>query len=345
MKTVMIVKDYNKETGALGEIECLDIPQPKVVNDDDVLVKVAYSSVCGSDPNMLKGMLPIKVPRPLGHEFSGIIEDLGPKATKSGLKVGDRVTGDFQQTCGVCDYCRNGLSQFCANTINRTSAQSQYLVWSEAQIFKLPDSLNLLEATLAEPFTIALHAMEKADMKLGAKVAISGGGGIGLMLVQLAKLIGASQVTLLEPVESKRKLALSLGADYAIDSINENVTEITAEITHGLGFDVIIESSGNSKAAETALEISAKGGHIVYFSMYKTDYNLPLNLFNYCYHRELRIQGMYLAQGSFPRAIAMLPRMNFKPLIQKIYSLDECKLAYADQMSGNYAKIVFDCSK
>jgi (R,R)-butanediol dehydrogenase/meso-butanediol dehydrogenase/diacetyl reductase/L-iditol 2-dehydrogenase len=87
------------------------------------------------------------------------------------------------------------------------------------------------------------------------------------------------------------------------------------------------------------------GGTIVYFSMYDMGYNLPLNLFNYCYHKEITIKGMFLAQLVFERAVEMMVRINLRPLISKVYSLDECKQAYEDQMSGQYAKLVFDCQK
>lgn len=344
MKAVMVVKDYNRETGELGEVACIDVPMPKIVNDDDVLIKVAYASICGSDPNVLKGLFPDRAPCPIGHELSGTIEMLGPKAEEQGWKVGDRVTGNFYVSCGVCDYCRDGMGQFCPNAVGKVGTQAQYIVWSSSQLYKLPDSVDLLTGTLAEPFNIALHAIEVADIKLGARLAISGAGGIGLMLVQLARICGVSQVTVIEPEERKRKLALELGADYTIDPLHDDVLAKTAEITKGLGFNVVLEASGNSKAAETALQIAAKQGHVVYFSMYKTDYNLPVNLYKYCYHNEIRIQGMFLGQSSFARAVAMLPRVNLKPIIDKIYSLDDCKQAYADQMSGKYAKLVFDCS-
>ena len=345
MKAVMLVKDYNPETGELGEVECRDIPVPELVNNDDVLIKVAYASVCGSDPNVLKGFFPDRAPCQIGHEMSGTIEKLGSRAEEVGWKIGDRVTGNFYQACGACDYCHDGMEQFCPNAVGKVGAQAQYIVWSANQLYKLPDSVDFLTGTLAEPFNIALHALEVADMKLGAKVAISGGGGIGLMLVQLARISGASQVVLLEPVESKRKLATEMGADHVIDPLSEDVQAKTAELTGNRGFNVVIESSGNSKAAETALKIAAKQGHLVYFSMYDMDYNLPLNLFRYCYHNEIRIQGMFLGQYSFARAVALLPRVNLKPLVEKIYPLDDCKQAFEDQMSGKYAKLVFDCSE
>jgi len=345
MKAVMLVKDYNPDTGELGEVDCLEVPVPELANEDDVLIKVAYASICASDTNVLRGMFPDRAPCFIGHELSGTIAELGPKAKLMGWKVGDRVTGNFFKTCETCDYCRDGMGQFWPNAVAKVGAQADYIVWSASQLYKLPDSVDLLSGTLAEPFNIALHALEISDMKPGARVAVSGAGGIGLMLVQLAKICGASQVTILEPVQRKRELALELGADYAIDPVNDDVEAKANQVTGSRGFNVVLEASGNSQAAETVLRIAAKQGHVVYFSMYKMDYNLPVNLYKYCYHNEIRIQGMFLGQYSFARSMAMLPRVNFKPLIDKIYSLEDCKQAYADQMSGQYVKLVFDCSK
>lgn len=345
MKAVLLVKDYDKATNTMGEIDCREIEKPKIVHDDDVLIKVAYASICGSDPNLLKGLFSFKAPFQWGHEFSGTVEALGPGTGKKGLKAGDRVTGNFYKTCGVCHYCRNMMEQFCPYPEENPKAQAQYFVLRESQVYAIPDSVDLMDATLIEPFAIAVRAMERADIRIGQRIAISGGGGIGLMLAQLAKNAGASKVAVIEPVERKRRLALAMGADAAIDPFSENLAEKSAALTKGYGFDAVIEASGNTKAAESCLQIAGRGGTIVYISMYDMDYNLPLNLFQYCHHQEITIKGMFLAQLAFERAVEMMARMNFRPLISKIYSLDECKQAYEDQMSGQYAKLVFDCQK
>jgi 2-desacetyl-2-hydroxyethyl bacteriochlorophyllide A dehydrogenase len=345
MKAVLLVKDYDKETNTLGEIGCREVAKPQIIHADDVLIKVAYASLCGSDPNLLKGLFPFKAPFQWGHEFSGIIEEMGPGATKKGLKVGDRVTGNFYKTCGACHYCRNMMEQFCPHPEENPKAQAQYFVLRESQVYVIPDSVDLKEATLIEPFAIAVRAIEKSDIKIGQRIAISGGGGIGLMIAQLARKAGASKVVVIEPVKSKRQLALEMGADVAIDPLAENLTQRSNTLTNGYGFDAVIEASGNTKAAESCLEIVGNGGTIVYFSMYDMNYELPLNLFKYCYHKELTIKGMFLAQLVFERAVEMMARMDLRPLISKVYSLDECRQAYADQISGQYAKLVFDCQK
>lgn len=155
MKAVMLVRAYNEETKERGEVACLEVPKPELVHGDDVLIKVAYASVCGSDPHLLEGYFDLPVPSPCGHELSGIIEALGPEANKKGLKVGDKVTGNFYRTCGSCDYCLSGQSQFCEHAEGLGAAQAEYIVWHEDQVYKLPEGVTLLDAALAEPFNIA----------------------------------------------------------------------------------------------------------------------------------------------------------------------------------------------
>lgn len=344
MKAVLLSRLYDQNSNQLGDVDCFEVPEPNIVNEDDVKIQISYASICGSDPNTLKGLFPNKkIGNTMGHELSGTVVELGVKAQKNGLKVGERVTGNFFLPCGACENCQRGMKQFCRNGRYLTGAMAQYIVWRESQVYKLPEDIDMRQACLTEPFTIATHAVEVSDMKIGSRVAISGGGGIGLMLVQLAKLCGASSVTLLEPFAEKRDIAMKIGADFVLDPAESGIHEKILDITNGNGFDVIFESSGNGKAAEFCLEMAGVGCHIVYFAMYPLDYHLQLNLLENCYHKELRIQGMYLAQNAFPKAISMLRRVDLEPLISKIYSLDQCKEAFADAMSGKEIKILFDC--
>ena len=345
MKAVMLVKPGDYIAGTLGEIDCCDVPMPELRTDEDVLIKIAYSSICGSDPHMLDGLLSPKIPAGCGHEMSGTVVELGKNATKKRLKIGDKVTGNFVRFCGACDECRSKREQFCTTPVTGIlPAQAEYIVWNEAQVYRLQDDADLLAAALTEPLTIALRAVEKGQVKPGDHVAVSGAGGIGLMLVQLAKMAGAAKVTALEPVGQKRELAQELGADHALDTSGSDITEQALALTNGRGFEVVLEASGKPAAAETALRIAGKNAHVVYFSMYPAAYEMPLNLYQYCYRNEINIHGMFLASYSFVPAINMLPRMNLRPIIQKIYPLRDCKQAYNDQMSGQYAKLVFDCT-
>jgi len=344
MKAVCLTEKGDLATKKWGALDCVELPKPKVEKDDDVLIKVAYSSICGSDPLMLNGNMKAEVGAGFGHEMSGIVADFGKGCKKRGLKVGDKVTGCFVHFCGICENCRAGREQFCTEAVqNIVPTQAEYVLWSEDQVYKLPDDADLKTAALVEPLTIAMRSVDKADIKLGDRVAVSGGGGIGLMVVQLCKMTGASEVTLLEPVESKRKLGLALGADFAIDPMAEDFMEQIKKVAPG-GFDEVIECSGNGKAAETAMDIARNAGHVVYMAMYPIQYRLSLDLSTYVYHKELRLDGLFLATYYFMPAIKMLKRLNLDPIISKVYKLSECQQAYQDQISGQFAKLVFDCS-
>ena len=345
MKAVVLSKVYNPDTEELGEVSCIQTERPEIAADDDVLIKIAYASICGSDPHLLEGAFGLSECSPVGHELSGTIEALGPKATLKGLKVGDKVTGNFYRTCGKCGMCQGGKPQFCEHGAGWGAAHGQYIVWKEEQVYKLPKGVSLLEAALAEPFNIAVHAVELADIQVGAHVAVSGGGGIGLMVTQVLKKLGAGRVTVLEPVEQKRNRAMIMGADYVLNPLDADVMDQVMAVSGGKGFDAVIESSGNGTAARNTLDYASRGGHVVLMSMYQEGFKMDVDLLRYFYWKELRIQGMYLAQSSFQRSVNLLPQVNLKPVIEKIYSLDECSQAYSDQRSGRYAKLVFDCWK
>lgn len=346
MKAVLLSRLYDAENMAMGDIDCFWTAEPQIENADDVKIEIHYGSICGSDINALKGYFPNKkLMNTMGHELSGVIVEMGAKASGKGLKIGDRVTGNFYQPCGICDNCKRGLRQFCKYGEYLTGGMGQYIVWKASQVFKLPDDVDMKQASLVEPLTISTHAVEIADMKIGSNVAVSGGGGIGLMIAQLAKLNGASTVTLLEPIEQKREVAQKIGVDYVFDPADPELDEKIAEITGGNGFDVIFESSGNPQAAENCLNMASVGGHLVYMSMYPPQYGMQLNLYKHCYHRELRIQGMYLATEAFPKAIGMLSRLDLSSLISGVYPLSECKAAFKQVMSGQSIKVMFDCRK
>lgn len=350
MKSLFTVEMGNPEKKTTGRMELCQVDMPQV-GAEDVLIKVAYASICGSDGHVLGGNLgPLteyvrsRLPMSMGHEISGVIAEVGATAAAAGYKVGDRVTANYTHFCNSCHNCHIGLENHCLNPAATANAMSEYVSWRMSQIFKIPDDVGLDCASLTEPLSIAFGAVEMAQVKLGSRVAIFGGGGIGLMAVQLAKMAGASRVVLMEPVEAKRKLGMELGADAAWNPIEDNIEELTQAYTGGLGFDAVIEASGASSAAATALQILSKDGHVVYFAMYKPDFNLSVNLFDELYLKQKHLHGMYTTADVFPRVVSMLGRVNLKALIHKVYGLDDYEAAFADQLSGNYAKIIFKCN-
>jgi (R,R)-butanediol dehydrogenase/meso-butanediol dehydrogenase/diacetyl reductase/L-iditol 2-dehydrogenase len=323
----------------------VDIPE-QVLGDEDVKIKVAYCAICGSDPHLVENIFGWEAPFGLGHEVSGVVVELGKKATKKGLKVGDRVGGNFLKFCGTCYYCQNGQQQFCENggEYNRPG-MSEYIVWHESQIYKLPDNVSLKKGCLLEPVSIAVRMMDKVEMKIGQRVAICGGGPIGLLGLQAIKMYGASALTLIEPIAERRDLAIKFGADHVIDPIKENVVEASMEITDGRGFDVVIDCSGSPKAVGALSQITARGGKLIYGAMYPNDFEMPFNLYQYCYFNEITVTGFYVAPYAFPRAMQIMSRFQLDDFVSKVYSIDDAEEAFNMQITGMYPKILIRCNE
>lgn len=351
MKTVICSKigDLREpELSKRGLVDTIEVPEPQLVDDESVKIKVAYCAICGSDPNTIKGVFGTAVPIGLGHEVSGIIVDLGEKATKKGLQIGDRVAGNFIRPCGTCYYCRNGQEQFCEYAFgNKYNApgMSQYIVWHESQVFKLPNGMDLKHGCLLEPVSVVVRMADKTQMKVGARVAISGGGPIGLLGLQIMKLYGATSLTLIEPIAERRTLGRKYGAEHTIDPFTQDVEKTARELTNDLGFDVIIDVSGAPSTAELLPKITAYGGHIIYGAMYPKTYEMPINLFNVFYHKELTITGMYLSPFAFPRALQLMEHMQLDDFVTNVFDIDDAKKAFESHISGKHPKTLIRCNK
>ena len=353
MKTLMMTEIGDPKERSIGTLDLreIEIPRP---GPEDVLIKVAYASICGSDIHFLKGeignlydRIKSELPRQIGHEISGTIEEVGEKAKAYGFKPGDKITAFYNEFCNSCYYCHNDKQDkkiFCPNRISHHDAMSQYVCWHMTQIFKLPEGVELLDASLTEPLSVAVKAVEKAELSIGSRVAIFGGGGIGLMMTQLAKMAGASVVTVIEPVAAKREIAKSIGADHVIDPMAEDVISRAMEITDNMGFDAVLESSGASAAVQTAIDITINGGNVILFSMYNPNFEMSVNLFKIFYQKGLNLHGVLFSDRGMDRAIRMLPQIDFSQIIQRVYPLEEYEKAFTDALSGQFVKVVLKCN-
>jgi len=350
MKRLYITEIGNSAENIAGRLELREMGKP-VPRSDEVLIKVAYSCICGSDghtvrgslgdfSDRLRGMLPMTV----GHEISGVIESVGENAKRMGFAPGNRVTGSPMQYCGSCVFCHTGKENFCQNKIPRMDGIAEYVCWHMSQVFKLPDDVDLRHGALTEPVSVAFGAAEMVNVRLGSRVAIFGGGGIGQLAAQVARLAGAALVAVIEPVADKRTLALRLGADFTIDPAAEDVKTRSDELTGSLGFDSVIEASGAAVAAAQALDILTPDGDVVYFSMYDPTFMLPLNLFWQQYWQQKHIHGMFNSNDIFPRVTSVLNRLELESLIQREYPLSDYEQAFSDQFTGKYAKVMLKCN-
>ena len=346
MKRIMCTKIgrlNDPDESKRGEVDVLEYPIPEP-GEREVRIKVAYCAICGSDPHVIDGIFGWEPPFGLGHEISGVIEKVGP-GCKTDVKVGDRVAGNFLDFCGACYWCKNGQQQFCPNIPEGNFGFSEYVIWNENQVIKLPDDMPLKKGCLLEPTSIGVRASDVLNLKVGSRVFVNGGGPIGLILLQVFRLHGGVSLTLSEPVAERRELALKYGADYVINPFEENLEDAANRITGGLGFDAVLDATGSTKAIEGLPPIVAKGGTLLFVGQYPNDYNFPLNLSKYCYLNEITFKGFFVAPYTFERAAQILPKMQFDEFMEKVYYIDDAKEAFAMHATSKYPKIIINCNK
>ena len=311
----------------------------------EVVIKNMVCGVCGTDVHIFHGepgSADVNPPVVLGHEYSGEVVEVGEGVTA--LKPGDHVTVDPNIYCGECVYCRNGKKQLCetmqAVGVTRDGGFGEYSLVPAAQAFKLGDSVLYEAGAMAEPVACCLHGIDLAGIKAGDRVCIVGGGAIGLIMLQLAKLSGASTLVLSEPNEKRRQVALSLGADAAIDPTAPDAKS-AYEAALGDGADVVIECVGNNAAVKSAFQLAKKGATIVLFSVPKVEATFDLPLFD-VYKKELTIKGSFVNPDTHERAVRLINsgKLDFTSIITHRFNLDQLPEAIAMQMSSESIKVV-----
>jgi (R,R)-butanediol dehydrogenase/meso-butanediol dehydrogenase/diacetyl reductase/L-iditol 2-dehydrogenase len=205
-------------------------------------------------------------------------------------------------------------------------------------VFTLPDDVPLELGAFLEPLSVVVHAFDIMRMKIGDSVIITGGGTIGLLMLQLAIKSGASKVLVSEPIAEKRKLAKQLGADMVVDPRKEDLLDISNNFTDGRGFSVCIEATGIPSIARQLVLLAEDCGTIVWAATYPKglDVGVPID---YMFSKELSIHSVKLSPFSFSRALQMLPKLDLKPLIT-VYPLEEAAKAFEAHKMGKAVKIM-----
>jgi L-iditol 2-dehydrogenase len=347
MRTVAVTRIgslRDPDDATRGRIGVVDFPE-QPLGPEDVRIRVAYAAICGSDPHLAEGYFGTDVPIGLGHEISGVIEALGERAHRNGLRVGDRVAGNFLRFCGTCRPCQEGAQQFCENIqeYNRPG-MAETITWHESQVYRLPDDVSLLKGCLLEPTSVAVRIADKTRVRVGDRVLVCGGGPIGQLALQVMKRNGATALTMVEPIAERREMALRHGAEHVIDPVGEDQDARAAQITGGRGYDVVIDASGSPRAVRGLLDLAAKGGTVVYGAMYPAAFELPLNLSGYLYLKELTLTGVFVSPYAFPRALQLLPHLDLDELTAAVFDLDDAVDAFAAHVSGRHPKVVIRCN-
>lgn len=323
-----------------------DLPTPHA-GPGELVLRNQVCGVCGTDVHIYHGepgSADVNPPVVLGHEYSGEVVEVGEGVT--GFAVGDHVTVDPNIYCGHCAYCQNGKKQLCPSMeaigVTRDGGFAQYSRIPASQAFKLEPTVPWEAAAMAEPLACCLHGIDLAGIQVGDKVCVVGGGAIGLLMVQLAKLSGASQIVLSEPNEKRRQVGLQLGANAAIDPTRPDSQEAFAQVLGG-GTNVVIECVGNVPAVKSAFQFAGKGATVLLFSVPKVDATFDLPLFD-VYKKELTIKGSFVNPDTHARAVALINsgKVDFDPIITHRFTLDQLPEAIAMQMSDASIKVVVE---
>ena len=252
-----------------GLMEIRDIPEPKIQREDEVLIEVKAVSVCGSDLHIYHDAHPYWPPVVLGHEFSGIIREVGKEV--KGWKVGDRIVTETRTgSCGICYMCQSGFPQVCEQKrpygIGIDGAYTKYVVGPARLLHHLPDNIPFEVGAVIEPTAICVTSiLERSRLQAGESVLITGPGPIGLISLAVAKAAGARWVGITGTSSDEGirfEKAKELGVDLGIVVDKENPVEKILEVTKGLGVDLLIETSGNGRAISQAFEMVRRMGRV-----------------------------------------------------------------------------------
>lgn len=320
---------------AKEDIRLLEVPDP-VAGPGKVKVKVRQSGICGSDvheytdgprgtptrPHPVTGKMVPDIT--LGHEFSGEIAAIGTGVT--GFTVGDRVTVCPSLPCRQCKFCKEGRPTLCDNIVflglSDDGAFAEYVIAPASAVYLLPDDMTYERAAFCEPLAVSIHGVRLGQIGLGANVAVTGAGTIGLLAMQAAFAAGASKVFMIEPVEKRRKLALELGATAALDPSRGDVSKEIRKLTSGVKADVTIEAAGSQNAMLMTPRITSKGGKIIQLGVMVGSCDFP---FFDSWMREQSIIPSNAYDVDFPIALALLSgkKITVEPLISAKIGLDD----------------------
>ncbi len=262
-------------------------------------------------------------PRILGHEAAGIVEALG-EGVKS-IQVGTRVAVENVRTCRVCFFCRKGTSQLCDNGRNfgftDDGGLAEYGVWPADLCIPLPDNVTNEEAPLAEPTSVAVHAVENANITTGSSTAIIGCGVVGLATLQVLKAAGTTVIAI-DPREQSLAIAKEVGATEILNPTKTDPAQALPELTNGHGPDVIIETAGAPGTALNAAQWVRKGGRVVIVGFSHQDQTLN---FGRAHQGEKTvIASSATSTGGYKKAVELIARgaVNVKPLISDLVPLN-----------------------
>lgn len=324
-------------------LEFADVPKPKI-NSDEVLLKIKSVGICGTDLHIYNGKMDVTPPVIMGHEFSGVVEEIGSDVKH--LKIGERVVGEHVISCKECHYCLTGKPNLCPRAkiigLHRPGALAEYMAIPANLVFPIPDEVSFEEGALIEPLTIALYAIRHTGLLLDKNVAVIGQGPIGLLLDQAVRSAGGNVIGI-EAQAHRLAFAKEKGwVNVGIDAIKEDVKKKIDDMYPG-GVDVAIEAVGREATAQLALDITARAGQVLLLGVFEEPSKINLMTL---IKKELHVHGSWTCAFSFPEAIELVSKkkVDLKSLITNRYDFKDGIKAFEDSNNyvGNRVKTVIN---
>lgn len=329
----------------IGKMGYVERPIPEV-KPDEVLVKIEYVGICGSDMHYYEtgaiGDYVVEPPFVLGHEPGGTVVEVGSNVTH--LKVGDRVALEPGKTCGQCEFCKTGRYNLCPDVIFFATPPvdgvfQEYVAHEAALCFKLPENVSTLEGALIEPLAVGFHAANQGNAHAGQTAVVMGAGCIGLVSMMALKAEGVSKVYVVDVMQKRLDKALELGADGVINATQVDTVEEILKLTEGAGCDLAIETAGTEITTRQCIHAVKKGATIVCVGYSKSgEMTLPMSL---ALDKEIRFETVFRYRHIYPMAIDAVAsgKVNLKGIVTDIFEFDDIQNAM-DKSVADKANIV-----
>ena len=323
-----------------------DVPEPKV-GTNDVCIRITHTAICGSDLHIYDwdewAQRTLDLPLVTGHEFCGIVEEIGPGVTH--YKPGTRVSGEGHITCGYCRNCRAGKRHLCQKTIGigiqRAGCFAEYLVLPETNVWPIHKDIPSEIAAFFDPFGNAAHTALSYEM-VGEDVLITGAGPIGIMAVAICSFVGARNIVITDMNDFRLELARKMGATKTINVKNERIGNVYSELNMTSGFDVGLEMSGNPDAFRDMLENMYHGGRIALLGLLpkSTQINWDDIIF-----KGLHVKGIYgreMFETWYKITQMLRSGLDISGVLTHRFPIDDYKNAFEIMESGNCGKVVLE---
>ena len=323
-----------------------DVPEPQC-GTNDVKIKVTHTGICGTDLHIYTwnewAQRTLDLPLITGHEFCGIVEEIGPGITH--YKPGDHVSGEAHITCGYCRNCRAGKRHLCHKTIGvgiqRDGAFAEYLVIPESNVWPIHKDIPLEIAAFFDPYGNAAHTALSFEM-VAEDVLITGAGPIGIMAVSICNFVGARHVVITDVNDYRLDLARKMGASRAINVSRERISDVFEDLNMSNGFDVGLEMSGNPDAFKDMLENMYHGGKIALLGLLpkSTQINWDEIIF-----KGLHVKGIYgreMYETWYKMTQMLRSGLNISPVLTHKLPIDDFQEGFDIMESGNCGKVVLE---